>query len=505
MVTGADERGLSRALAEAAERLPHVWARGKDRTTLEDIQDDVRRVLSGRTPAGQAATALYKLDQLAGDLAGKTLESADVVVSLEKPADGFADILRQHAAHIKADRVSVVLDDRDVQHAKTIFDDSFDIPSEVDEFWQQFRAKLLPTVKRNQAVTVEAGLSESPEVRAQIEKDARAELVKAGAAESGTSVTVLCAYKQGYSWLYDVMRPALAGKPIENITIRFARIGPPPEWKQQAMYTPTRWLLEAYPIADVLARELKIDVQKIRFEAAPIGAPAYEATVNGSGGAVIFHQTFEPRIVLRDFFDQFPTYKKVRVETGWLRASSGGRTIVDQRIETDPERFWDHFQAKTLPAVYDYEMAVSKGKPRPEDAPFFGELRAEISMSEPSYKVGVDNELIAPLESLQEEIYFNTLHFFDVLGREARGPSLDYIGRVIPIVRPTGDGKAGKARITLTGFATSRPAVVVTYRDETDKSEKLDSTFPKSRSRFRKRSPRSSKTDATDSSGSTYA
>jgi Zinc carboxypeptidase len=465
IVTGADERGLSRALAEAAERLPHVWARGKDRTTLEDIQDDVRRVLSGRTPAGQAATALYKLDQLVGDLAGKTLESADVVVSLEKPADGFADILRQHAAHIKADRVSVVLDDRDVQHAKTIFDDSFDIPSEVDEFWQQFRAKLLPTVKRNQSVTVEAGLSESPEVRAQIEKDVRAELVKAGAAESGTSVTVLCAYKQGYSWLYDVMRPALAGKPIENITIRFARIGPPPEWKQQAMYTPTRWLLEAYPIADVLARELKIDVQKIRFEEAPLGAPAYEATVNGSGGAVIFHQTFEPRIVLRDFFDQFPTYEKVRVETGWLRASSGGRTIVDQRIETDPERFWDHFQAKTLPAVYDYEMAVSKGKPRPEDAPFFGELRAEISMSEPSYKVGVDNELIAPLESLQEEIYFNTLHFFDVLGREARGPSLDYIGRVIPIVRPTGDGKPGKARITLTGFATSRPAVVVTYRE----------------------------------------
>src|SRR5262249_44699296 len=66
---------------------------------------------------------------------------------------------------------------------------------------------------------------------------------------------------------------------------------------------------------------------------------------------------------------------------------------------------------------------------------------------------------------VQEEIYFNTLHFFDVLGREARGPSLDYIGRVIPIVRPTDDGKAGHARITLTGFATDRPAVVVSYRE----------------------------------------
>src|SRR5205823_7649169 len=118
-----------------------------------------------------------------------------------------------------------------------------------------------------------------------------------------------------------------------------------------------------------------------------------------------------------------------------------------------------------LPAIYDYEMALSHGKPRAEDAPYFGELRTDISMSEPSYKPGIDNELIASLESLQEEIYFNTLHFFDVLGREARGPSLDYIGRVIPVVRPRADGKAGKARITFTGFATTRPAVVVTYRE----------------------------------------
>ena len=103
-------------------------------------------------------------------------ESAEVVVSVEKPADGFAEVVRQRAAKIKADRVNVVVDNRDVQHAKTIFDESFDIPSEVDEFWKQFRSKVLPAVKKSQPVIVEAGLSESPEMRAQIEKDARAEL-----------------------------------------------------------------------------------------------------------------------------------------------------------------------------------------------------------------------------------------------------------------------------------------------------------------------------------------
>ncbi len=434
-----------------------MWARGKDRTTLEDIQDEVRRTLSGRTPAGQAATALYKLDKLAGDLAGKSLESADVIVSLEKPADGFAEIVRQHAAQIKADRVNVVVDNRDVQHARTIIDDSFDIPSEVDEFWQQFRARLLPLVKKNQPVTVEAGLSEPPELRAEIERDARAELVKAGAAESGTAVTILCAYKQGYSWLYDVMRPAVAGNPIENITIRFARIGPPPEWKQQAMYSPTRWLLEIYPIADVLARELNLDAQKIRFEEAPIGAPTYEATVNGTGGAVLFHQTFEPRIVLRTFLRSIPDVRE-SARRDWVAARRLRRPDDHRSADRDRSRaFLDHFQAKTLPAIYDYEMAVSKGKPRPEDAPFFGELRADISMSEPSYKLGIDNELIAPLESLQEEIYFNTLHFFDVLGREARGPSLDYPGRVI---RSSGPGRTGRRALPGSPSRGSRPVAL---------------------------------------------
>ena len=142
VITGADASGLARALCEAAERLPHVWARGKDRTTLEDIQEDVRRLISGRSPSGQAATALYKLDKLAGDLAGKDLESAEVVVSVEKPAPGLADIVRQRAAKIKADRLTVVVDNRDVQQAKTIFDESFDIPSEVDDFVGSSRVDL---------------------------------------------------------------------------------------------------------------------------------------------------------------------------------------------------------------------------------------------------------------------------------------------------------------------------------------------------------------------------
>ena len=60
---------------------------------------------------------------------------------------------------------------------------------------------------------------------------------------------------------------------------------------------------------------------------------------------------------------------------------------MDQRIETDPERFWDHFQAKTLPAIYDYEMALGKGKPRPKTRRSSESCGSISRMSEPSYRL----------------------------------------------------------------------------------------------------------------------
>ena len=47
------------------------------------------------------------------------------------------------------------------------------------------------------------------------------------------------------------------------------------------------------------------------------------------------------------------------------------------------------------------------------------------------------------MEALHEEIYFNTLHFFDVMGRFTRGAGLAYPGRVIPVDASEGRRQAG--------------------------------------------------------------
>src|SRR4051794_12505232 len=353
VVTGGDAAGVNRAVHQLAEAFPHIWQRGKDRTTLDDVEDEVRKFIAGRSPSGQAAMSLYKLEKLAEQLNGKDLASARVKVFVEKAEPGLADLVKETAAaRLNAPSVAVDVQNLDVQKGRPLVTDEFDIPSEVDDFWTRLRTRVVPAVaKKHPAVAIEARLSEPPEIRHQIEQQARAELIKAGADDKATTVTVLSAYKQGYSWLYDAVRPALAGKAIDRITIRFAELGPPAGWKQQGMFVPTRWLLELYPIDEILANELKIDVKKIKFEKMPLGAPAYEviATAGASESNVVLRRTFEPKFAERPYSDRFPDYERVRVTTGWMKGDDAGKEAADERIATDPERFWDRFQAKTLP------------------------------------------------------------------------------------------------------------------------------------------------------------
>lgn len=484
VVAGGDAAGVARALSELAETFPNIGARGKDRTTVDDIEEDVRRFVQARSPEGQAATALYKLDRLVTSLQGKDLASARVKVFVEKAEPGLEAFVRQRVGGKLGGALEVVVESLDVQKAKPIVVNAqpvtgeVDIASEVDEFWKTFRAKVLPAVKKSKKskVMVEARLSESPEVRAAIAKQVRAELVVAGASEASISVSVLSAYKQGYSWLIDSVMPRLAGKPVGKITLKFAEIGPPAEWKTQAVFAPTRWLLETYPFADVMARDLKIDLKQIVIEKMPIGSPAYEVSVMGTDGSPLLHETFEPRWVLRSMFDRMPDYEKTRVTTGWIEATVGPRKVADERLVTDYERFWDIFQSQILGRLYDHVMEVHHGKPKPEDAPFFGEMRIDLTLSEPDYRLGIDQEQISATEMLHEEIYFNTIHFFDVLGRYARGPALNYVGRIIPTIRSKSDGKPGHLKYSVTGFTESRPNVTVAFteRNGTAGSMRLD-------------------------------
>ncbi|MBT8489259.1 MAG: hypothetical protein KJO65_10595 [Gemmatimonadetes bacterium] len=485
VVTGADAAGAERAMEQVALTFPNLAPRGDDRPTIDRVERDLWDALSGHSPAGQAAIGLYKLDRIAEQLDTVPLRSASVLMSVEKADPELTSYVQARAAERlgTADAsvgVDVTVDDRDVLNAATIFHEAITFPSEVDRFWDVMRSDVLPRAASGDPVRVHARLSEPPEIRARLEREARDALTDAGADPDGTEVEVLSAFKQGYSWLNDRVLPAIRGREIGEIVIRFRRNDPPEEWPQQAINTPVRWLHEIYPIDEVLARELGVALGAIRFEEVT-GGPTYEVAVLTSRGQEVFTDTFDPKWVLRPYFDRFEDYEKVRVTTGWLTATSGGRTLADRRIPTDPEAFWDYFQNTVLTALYDHTMELHDGLPRggEADAPFFGELIVELEMSEPDYRLGVGNEIHAPMDALHEEIYFGTIEFFDLLGRNSRGEGIDFPGRIVPIMRPKSDGTGARGEVRITGFATSRPAVVVAYETADGAVDTLRLDIPK--------------------------
>lgn len=466
VVTGTDPTGANRALTSLAETFPHLSARGKDRPTIDDVERELWDALSARSPAGQAAIGLYKLDQLLDRIDPAKANGLEVLLSLEKPDPRLESVVRQAVADRGMAVEKLTIDDRDVQNARVIFDDAFEVPSEVTRLREVFRREVLPSISDGENVAVRARISESPEVRRRIAEELREELVASGAGTE-SSVQVLSAFKQAYSWLDEAIKPRVDQLDADSMVLRFRRNDPPENWPQQAMNTPARWLHEAFPFDEIFARDTKLTVPQIRLEMTDKG-PTYEAVLFGKDGERIHVEMFEPHFVLRPYFDRFEDYEHVRVTTGWIHAEVGERVLVDQRIVTDPEWFWDRFQAETLPAIYDYVMDRHRGKPRGDgsDAPFFGELTVDLELSEPHRALGIDKEFISPLDAIHEEVYFSTIEFFQLLGRNSRGQDLTYPGRILPIMRPADHGSDGHGRITLTGFATHRPAVVVTWTDK---------------------------------------
>ncbi len=490
VVSGADAAGAERALDQLARTFPHLAERGDDRPTVDDVERGLWDALSGHSPVGQAAIGLYKLGRIADGLADRRIARADVLFSVEKADPGLQAYVRARAAEALglagAAQVGVTIDERDVRRAATIFADTLALPSEVDRFRELLRAHVLPAATSASAtdpIRIEARLSEPPEIRRQLEREARDALIDAGAPADAVEVRIISAFKQGYSWLEEVILPQLAGRDateIGEIVIRFRRNDPPEEWPQQAIHTPVRWLHEIFPIDEIFARELGLELERIRFEQTTAG-PTYEVTATDSSGAEILAGDFEPRWVLRPYFDRFQDYEHVRVTTGWIRAGAGDRVLVDERIVTDPEAFWDHYQSVVLPAIYDYVMDRHEGIPDGgnADAPYFGELTVELEMSEPNHRLEIDNEIHAPMDALHEEIYFGTIEFFDVLGRNSRGQGLTFPGRILPIMRPRGDGRPAELRVSFTGFATSRPAVSVAFEDAAGAADTMRLDIPK--------------------------
>lgn len=461
IVDGADADGVSAALDWLAGRAPYLWSHGKGELRLADVQTEIRRFLQARKAPGQAALALAKLgrwmDRDVED--GAAPARVEVELVAEDAPPGLTD-LAEAAVRARFGEVEVDVEtwSSGFGQGDTIFVQEWSLPWEVDDARARLEAEVYPAARSGAPASVEVRVSEPPEIRAEFAEEIRARLVQAGA--DPVEVHVLSAYKQGYSWVEDRVLPRLRTVDAQRIEITYHTLDESEEIRWQTIAADTRWLQELYPVDAVLARELALSDSAITFTPTRTASPIYTVTARDAAGAVVFEDAFTPRYVVRPFFDLFPEYEQVRVTTGWVHAEIGGETVLDERVVTDPERFWDRLQTETFAEIVDYVLDTQDGAPSPANAPFFDEFHIDLRLSEPDHRIGIDEEVISSLEALHEDIYFETLTLFDLIGSRYQ-TSQPYPGRVLPWIDPSGAGQPGEARLSLTGKERAGAELVV--------------------------------------------
>jgi len=491
-----DEAGQAAALELLAGRFPNLWEQGKQHLSLEEIRYDLHRFFSQRSSLGQTAAGLYHLDRwMSASGSGAKDVTAELYVDVADP--GLAAFLHheiQDRLHVAATVKTASLHagtqccQKDpvlhyrapnvpFQQAAPTFTEDIVVPWEgrrLIEAVQRATAKITA----GQDVKLVARVSEGPEQRRKLTAEITDILTKAGADPKRLSVEVLCAYKPGYSWLMDEIAPALSGKPVAGIRIDFAKNVDPTGIR--SMQSEARWVQELYPVDEILARKLNLPLEKITLNEIepPASGATYRAHAFDSAGKEILTREFTVTTHMQPYNGVIPRYEQVQVDTGWVKLEAAGKPILNERIRTDLEEFWDHYQNQTLPKVYQLVMSQAHGELRSEFSPPFDTIKLDIHMSEPDYSLDLDKERISSLEAVQEDTFYSTETFLSMMGDLETGRPITYTGRIIPIVHASEDGKDGRVHIEFYGKAAANPLVRLAWTDAKGERHKQERNLP---------------------------
>lgn len=263
-------------------------------------------------------------------------------------------------------------------------------------------------------------------------------------------LTVLSAFKVGLSWLREVVTPAFDGLPVARVTIGYA-----PLQYSDVLDMPIRWLQELFPGHELLAHALGIPLDAITMEESAAQHATYVAEAFNSDGTSLHVGRLSLLSHTQPFVDAISDSGSVVVTTGGaIRVDSGGARH-DIPVPTDLEAFWSFWQQDVIPDLL--RLIDERGGPQAAAQPFFGELLAEVWISEPNEPVGLREENDSAAEALAEDIYFTTLDAIELYGRQQTGERCNAPGAIVPLVHVV-PGQPPRARITLRA-APDRPTL----------------------------------------------
>lgn len=335
---------------------------------------------------------------------------------------------------------------------KPIYEKNYDLKWEVDEFRERFSA-ILDQISKNDNIEIYAALSESDDVRRNLENELKKLVLEKGA--KLVKNQIVCAYKQGFSWLDEFVSEEIKNDDIESIDIKFKPFlpegqteikddykGATPSYNNIGEENPDNWfdipirfLQELYPIDDILSEKLNLNKEVIKFS-------AYSEDKDITYCVKVFLKsneckTFEYKVRYseRPYLDEYKSMGKVHPSTGYIKVVKNNKILIDERIKTDLESIWDIYQSEVLPECLEFAKKKTDNQVNTKNQPFFAQLRLDITASEPEKKLICREDMISSLNSLHEDLYFVGSDYFKNYGAKNNKEIIDAPGLILPVLK----------------------------------------------------------------------
>ncbi len=467
---GADEAGLVSLLDYLGLIFPNFKDFGEGHPRLSDVSGDLEKFLGGEK-ASPEAFLWSSAEKVIRELGHKEFDSVAVEAFLPEPSPEFDSLLKTEIEKkLRPERLEFKV--LDLKKPQLVFAKEKNLRWEADEALSLLE-KNLPTFSPSSGrLEVSLGLSESPAVRVALKKEIETRLRQAGFPDF--DVHVACAYKQGFFWLTETVLPRLRELPVSRLEIRFGEEMEDFSRPKRFYSEPLRWLQELYPADEILAAELGLPLEEIQLEKNRDSSAIYEVIALDKENRILLSDTFSPRTRQLLFLELLPEWGEVKVTTGWLTIRSDDGRTFDASLPTDLENFWEFYQEEVLSSLYAHVMKKTDHEPSSTKQPYFKRLKIELKLSEPDYRLGLDEEMVSSLEAIHDEIYFDTLDFLrgitkielENLELPADTSRLSAPGNVFPLIHPSSEGKGGSVKVELEDWPAPSPQLIVRLKEK---------------------------------------
>lgn len=466
-LTAPSPEALAATIKYFSQQFPYLTEFKKGEPEISSVKEEIEKFLDGRNGAAEA----FFFDRLMEELKKinrRQPESLEINLLLPVDNPSFAAVV-ESTLKKELPSTEIKISASSLLQPVPVLSGKREWSWEGDDAVSLISQKL-DNIDSEEPVTISVGVSESPSVREKIKQQIEG-LVEDKKIRA--RIEVLSAYKPGFFWLTENILPQLKNKPVSRLLIKFSEVEDSPEKQAKRFYSdPHRWLQELYPVDEILAAHLNLPVEHIMFEKKPAGGEIYEVEAFNSSGRSILKSHFSPRTREIPFIKFLPGWGQVTVTTGWCRISQGNKVLLDTDLKTDLEKFWDCYQEEILQPLYEFVLKKTSSEPTFSKQPYFKRLSVELWLSEPDYRLGLDEEIISSLESLHDEIYFDTLDFLraitgwseEDLNLPADASRSSAPGNVTPIIHPSSEGKAPRVSFSLEDFPARKPVMTLRWK-----------------------------------------